>query len=479
MERKEKTIVSVKKVSKDWMEQQPYMNKLRQLSDEFYEKNGRRKKHLTVTFGCQMNENDSEKMIGMLSNLGYEETDKKEEADIILFNTCLIRENAELKVYGNLGALKPLKKKNPNLIIGVCGCMMQKEHIRQEILTKYKHVDLVFGTHNYHTLPKLIHQIEVNHERVFDVWEDNDHVVEALPVNRKFKFKAFLDIMYGCNNFCTYCVVPYTRGREKSRDAEDILEEVTQLVADGYKEVTLLGQNVNSYGKNLETPVSFAELLDRMAQIPGLRRIRFMTSHPKDLSFELLEVMAKHDNICKQLHLPVQSGSDTVLKRMNRHYDRDRYMSIVKRAKELMPDVAISTDIIVGFPGETEEDFNDTMSLVEEVKYDSAFTFLYSIREGTPAAKMDDQVPDDVKHARFDRLLDVVKECTYEGNRKYVGRTVEVLVEGLSKNDKSILSGRTGTNKLVQFSGEEKLIGEIVKVKILEAKNFNLKGELI
>lgn len=440
--------------------------------------NGFKKVYLK-TWGCQMNENDSEKMLGMLNNIGYEETEDKEEADLIIFNTCLIRENAELKVYGNIGALKALKERKPDLIIGICGCMMQKEHIRKKLLESYRQVDLIFGTHNYHTLPELIERVKHSRKTVFDVWDDNDKVIENLPIHRKYEFKAYLDIMYGCNNFCTYCVVPYTRGREKSRKPDDIVEEITKLVADGYKEVTLLGQNVNSYGKNLDDPITFGELMGKIALIDGLERLRFMTSHPKDISVELLEVMAAHDNICNQLHLPVQSGSNNVLKAMNRNYTKERYLKMINKARELMPDITISTDLIVGFPGETEEDFQETLDLVKEVEYDLAFMYLYSIREGTPAATMENQIPEKVKHERFDRLVEVVNDFAMASNLKQVGREVDVLVEGISKTDETTLSGRTKTHKLIHFEGTEELIGQIVKVKITSAKSFNLSGELI
>ena len=479
MKKNKREVVSATRVGEEWFEQQPYIDRMRQVNEDFFKKTGRKKKVLINTWGCQMNENDSEKMLGMLNNLAYEETDKKEEADLIIFNTCLIRENAELKVYGNIGALKPLKEKNPNLVIGICGCMMQKEHIRKKLLEKYKQVDLVFGTHNYHTLPQLIERVEDHNERIFDVWDDNKKVVENLPIHRKFEFKAFLDIMYGCNNFCTYCVVPYTRGREKSREVADIISEIKTLVSNGYKEITLLGQNVNSYGKNLENPITFSDLLDQIANIENLDRIRFMTSHPKDISVELLEIMAKHNNICNQLHLPIQSGSNKILKAMNRRYTREHYLEMVQKAKELMPDITLTTDLIVGFPGETEEDFEETLELVKTVEYDSAFMFLYSVREGTPAAEMENQVPDDIKHERFDRLVEIVNDLARKSNLKQIGREVEVLVEGLSKNREDILSGRTKTHKLIHFPGTEELIGQVVKVKINEAKSFNLSGELI
>lgn len=459
--------------------QRKIINEMRIKNEEFYRINGRRKTALTKTYGCAMNENDSEKMMGILKSMGYEEATEKTEADIVIYNTCLIRENAELKVYGNIGALKEVKKQNPELIIAVCGCMMQKEHIRKEISTKYRHVDLVFGTHNYHKLPEYIKTIEEKHGRITEIWEDALNIAEELPVSRKYDFKAFVNIMNGCNNFCTYCVVPYARGREKSRNPEDIMAEIKQLVSEGCKEVTLLGQNVNSYGKTLSNPITFAQLLEQINEIEGLKRIRFMTSHPRDISEELLYVMSRCDKVSKQLHLPVQSGSNTVLNRMNRHYTREHYLEVIKKAKELMPDLAISTDLIVGFPGETEEDFEDTLSLVDEVRYDAAYMFLYSVREGTPAATMEDQISEEVKHARFDRLLELMNKVNLEKNIPYENKIVSVLVEGTSKNKEEYLTGRTDGFKLVHFKGDSSLIGQIVDVKITNVKTFNMSGELV
>lgn len=475
----ERKVLTKEEIKIQMVKQREIMMQMKKINDDYYLRTGRRKKHLCVTFGCQMNENDSEKMLGMLNIMGYEETDDQAEADLILYNTCLIRENAELKVYGNLGALKELKRKNPEMIIGVCGCMMQKEHIRAEISKKYRHVDLVFGTHNYHMLPEYLMRIEEKHVRVSEIWEDSADIVEDMPVSRKYDFKAFINIMYGCNNFCTYCVVPYSRGREKSREVQDILDEITALAKEGYKEITLLGQNVNSYGKTLEHPITFAELLEKVNAIEGVERIRFMTSHPKDISFDLLETMAKCDKVCKQLHLPVQSGSNTVLTRMNRHYTRERYLEVMKRAKELMPELTVSTDIIVGFPGETEADFEETLSLVEAVGYDAAYMFLYSVREGTPAAKMADQVPEEVKHARFDRLLEVMNRINLGRNEACIGEVMSVLVEGTSKNKEEYLTGRTDGFKLVHFKGDDSLVGQIVNIKITGVRTFSMTGELV
>lgn len=438
-----------------------------------------RKKYTIVTYGCQMNEHDSEKISWLLENLGYEWTDDKENSDFIIYNTCLVRENAELKVYGQLGALKDLKRKNPDLILAVCGCMMQREEARKVILDKYKHVDIIFGTNNIHKLPLLIDRYKQTNKTVVDIIEDTRDIDDNIEANRKYGFKAFVNIMYGCNNFCTYCIVPYTRGRERSREPESIIKEVEKLSKEGYKEIMLLGQNVNSYGKTLNINYTFADLLKDINKIDGIERIRFMTSHPKDLSDELIDAMASLDKVCEQLHLPVQSGSNRILKAMNRKYTKEDYLLLIEKIKKAIPGISISTDIIVGFPGETEEDFLETLDLVKKVRYDSAFTFLYSIREGTKAAQMENQVPDDIKHERFQRLLDTIYPIFYEENSKYLDRTVEVLVEEVSKNNDEILSGRTRTGKLVHFKGNKDLIGKFVNVKVTTPKTFTLEGYLV
>ncbi|NLY78259.1 MAG: tRNA (N6-isopentenyl adenosine(37)-C2)-methylthiotransferase MiaB [Tissierellia bacterium] len=437
------------------------------------------KKYTIVTYGCQMNEHDSEKMSWLLENMGYKPTENKNDANIIIYNTCIVRENAELKVYGQLGSLKDLKRKKPDLIIAVCGCMMQTETARNVVLDKYKHVDIIFGTSNIHKLPQLIDRHNQTGETIVDVVEDNREIVEDISSNRKYTFKAFVDIMYGCNNFCTYCIVPYTRGRERSRDPKSIIREIEQLAQDGCKEVTLLGQNVNSYGKTLDYHFTFADLLTEVNKIDGIERIRFMTSHPKDLSDDLIAAMAQLDKVCEHLHLPVQAGSSRILKAMNRKYTKEDYLKLVEKIKRAIPDIAITTDLIVGFPGETEEDFQETLDLVKRVRYDSAFTFLYSKREGTIAAKKENQVPDEVKHERFQRLLDTMYPIFYENNMKYQNKVVEVLVEEVSKNNKDILSGRTRTGKLVHFQGDKDLIGKFVSIKITEIKTFTLEGFII
>ncbi|WIF94707.1 tRNA (N6-isopentenyl adenosine(37)-C2)-methylthiotransferase MiaB [Caminicella sporogenes] len=437
------------------------------------------KKYYIETWGCQMNEHDSEKLAGMLSNMGYTSCDNKKEADLIIFNTCCVRENAELKVYGNLGQLKPLKKNNPDLIIAVCGCMMQQSHIVEYIKKKYPFVDLIFGTHNLHNFPVLLANCRQSDNMIVEVWDREGEIVEGIPVIRKYGIKSFVNIMYGCNNFCTYCIVPYTRGRERSRKPDDILNEIKNLVANGTVEVTLLGQNVNSYGKTLDNPIDFADLLYQINEIEGLRRIRFMTSHPKDVSPKLIKALKECDKLCEHIHLPVQAGSNRVLEKMNRKYTREKYLKLIEEIRKAVPDISITTDIIVGFPGETEEDFKETLDLVEKVGYDNAFTFIYSIRKGTPAANMKEQVPDEIKHERFNRLLEVLHKSVKEKNHALKNKVLEVLIEGTSKNDDNILMGRTRTNKVVNFKGPKELIGKFAHVKITEPKNFSLYGELI
>lgn len=429
------------------------------------------------TWGCQMNEEDSEKLSGMLKNIGYKNTEDKTEADIIIFNTCCVRENAEFKVYGNLGILKGLKAKKPDLIIAVCGCMMQQEGMADNIIKKYPFVDIIFGTHNSYKFPEYLNRAKQEGKSIIEIWDKEEGIVEGIPVDRKSSSKAFVTIMYGCNNFCTYCIVPYVRGRERSRELSDIIKEIKQLVKDGYKEITLLGQNVNSYGKDLKPKISFAKLLRVVNDIEGVERVRFMTSHPKDLTDDVIYAIKECDKLCEHIHLPVQSGSSRILKKMNRFYNREQYIDLVKKIRTEIPGVAITTDIIVGFPGETEEDFNETLTLVEEVEYDFAFTFLYSKRKGTPAYDIKEQVPDDVKHDRFKRLIEVVNKSCEKSNKKYDGKLVKVLVEGESKNDNDKLSGRTETSKLVNFTGNKDNIGKIVDVKITKTLSFALEGE--
>lgn len=432
-----------------------------------------------VTLGCQMNAHDSEKLEGMLDEMGYERTQEETEADFIIYNTCCVRENAELKVYGKLGWLKHYKKENPNAVVALCGCMMQQDTVLETIRQKYRHVDLVFGTFNLYKLPELMKTRAESGCTVFDIWQENQEVVEDLPSIRHFPYKASVNIMFGCNNFCSYCIVPYVRGRERSRTPEDILAEVRRLAADGVKEVMLLGQNVNSYGKNLENPVSFAELLRMVNEVEGIERIRFMTSHPKDMSDELILAMKECDKVCKNLHLPFQSGSTEILKKMNRHYTKEGYLELVRKVREAMPEITLSTDIIVGFPGETEEDFQETLDVIRKARYCTAFTFIYSKRTGTPAAKMENQVPEDVVKDRFDRMLQVLNPIVHEVTEEQVGKVLPVLVEEVSKHDENILTGRTEQNTLVHFSGGKDLIGQMVPVKIIENKTFYVIGERI
>ena len=417
-------------------------------------------------------------MSGMLKSMGYEKTENRDEASIIIFNTCCVRENAENRVYGNLGELKKVKKKNPNLVIGICGCMMQQEGMADKILKTFPYVDIIFGTHNAYKFPEYLNRVKTEGVQVKEILDKETKIVEGIPIDRESSIKAFVTIMYGCNNFCTYCVVPYVRGRERSRKSEDILNEIKDLVSKGYKEVTLLGQNVNSYGKGLEEDINFAKLLRKINEIEGLERIRFMSSHPKDLTEEVIMAVKECDKVCEQIHLPVQSGSDTILKVMNRHYTKEKYLSLINKIKEEIPECSITTDIIVGFPGESEEDIQDTIDLVKEVKYDSAFTFIYSRRNHTPADKMENQIPEDIKHERFNRLVEAVNENVIKGNKFYEGKTVEVLVEGTSKNDETKLMGRTRNGRLVNFSGDTSLIGKLINVKIYRAQPFSLLGEI-
>ncbi|MDD4781682.1 MAG: tRNA (N6-isopentenyl adenosine(37)-C2)-methylthiotransferase MiaB [Tissierellia bacterium] len=448
---------------------------LKNKNEHFFIMNGRRKTYHILTYGCQMNEHDSEKIAGMLTSIGYEETYDDKNADLVIFNTCLIRENAELKVFGKLGEVKGLKRNKPDMLVAVCGCMMQKKEIREKLLKSFSFVDIIFGTNTIHELPGLIYNVEINNKKSVDIIDNTELIYENMPKNRKFKFKALVNITYGCNNFCTYCVVPYVRGREKSREPIEIINEVKALAQDGCKEITLLGQNVNSYGSNLENKFTFAQLLYELNKIDGIERIRFMTSHPKDLSDDLIKAIKECDKVCNHVHLPVQAGSNDVLRRMNRKYTKEHYLEIVDKLKTAIPDIAITTDIIVGFPGETEEDFLETIDIVKKVQYDSAFTFLYSLREGTKAAVMDNQIPDEVKHERFNKLLDVLYEIVLNKNEQCIGKVFPVLVESLSKTENT-LTGRTEHFRLVHFNGSEDLIGKIVNVKITNVKTFHMEG---
>ena len=440
---------------------------------------GEGKKFLIRTYGCQMNEHDSEVIAGILTEMGYTSTTETEEADVIFLNTCAIRENAENRVFGEIGHLKSLKLEKPDLILGVCGCMSQEESVVNRILKKHQHVDLIFGTHNIHRLPHLMKEAMFSKEMVVEVWSKEGDIIENLPKVRQGKIKAWVNIMYGCDKFCTYCIVPMTRGKERSRKPEDIIQEVRHLAAQGYKEVTLLGQNVNAYGKDFEDrDYTFADLLDDIRKI-DIPRVRFTTSHPRDFDDRLIEVLAKGGNLLDHIHLPVQSGSSEVLRKMNRKYTREDYLELVRKIRAAIPNVTLTTDIIVGFPNETEEQFEETMSLVEEVGFESAYTFIYSPREGTPAARWKDEVPEEVKKERLYRLNELVNKQAREAMERYEGKTVKVLVEGESKKDPNVLAGYTEKNKLVNFKAPKSVIGEIVDVKITEAKTWSLDGIMV
>lgn len=443
----------------------------------------RQQSYSITTFGCQMNEHDSETLAGMLEQLGYVENKNKKDADIAIINTCSIRDNADKRFFGTLGQLKKIKETRPEFVVAVCGCMMQQQHIIDTLKTKYPWVDLVFGTHNIHEFPKLVTNVQNERKKIVDVWEDGGEIIEGLPAKRMFSFKALVDIMYGCNNFCTYCIVPYTRGRERSRKPEEIISEVKNLVKEGVKEITLLGQNVNSYdgrtvnGQGEEIKVDFAKLIYQLNEIEGLERIRFMTSHPKDLSDQLIQAYKDCDKLCNYIHLPVQSGSSAILKKMNRNYTKEDYLLLVQKLKEAVPEIAITTDIIVGFPGETEEEFLETLDLVEKVRFDSAFTFLYSIRKGTPAENFEEQVPESTKHERFNRLVDLLNSITAEKNKACEGTIQRVLVEGPSKTNSHTFTGRTESSKVINFEGDADMVGQIINVKVTEGKTFSLFGE--
>ena len=454
---------------------------------------GRPMTFFTQTFGCQMNARDSEKLLGILETIGYQAVET-EDADFVLYNTCTVRENANLRVYGRLGQLGARKKKHPHMMIALCGCMMQEKEVVEKIKKTYRFVDLIFGTHNIFKLAELVslcleerlEELEAQgredkkpkHKMVVDVWKDTDQIVEDLPVERKYSFKSGVNIMFGCNNFCSYCIVPYVRGRERSRRPGEIIGEIKNLVEDGVVEVMLLGQNVNSYGKGLDEPLNFAELLEEVEKIEGLERIRFMTSHPKDLSDELIEVMAKSKKICRHLHLPLQSGSSRILKAMNRRYTKEQYLALAEKIKTAIPDISLTTDIIVGFPGETEEDFQETLDVVRKVRFDSAFTFIYSKRTGTPAAAMENQVPEDVVKNRFDRLLKEVQDISAEVCGRDVHTVQTVLVEEVNDHSPELVTGRMSNNTVVHFPGDASLIGKLVDVYLEESKGFYYMGRL-
>ena len=456
--------------------QREYTQKVR----ECYERSGKKPKALIETFGCQQNENDSERIKGMLDMMGFTFTESEDEADFILYNTCAVREGAEMRVLGNIGALKKIKEKRPELIVGICGCMMQQESMSKRIKSKFKHVTVVFGTHSLYSFPEIMYKAVCENERVISRIESDGRLCEDIPVYRSAKSSAWVSIMYGCNNFCSYCIVPYVRGRERSRDPEAVIAEIEALAKEGVKEITLLGQNVNSYGKDLERDIDFADLLLMADKVDGIKRIRFVTSHPKDMTDKLIATLPKVTKLCKQIHLPFQAGSNRILKEMNRGYTKERYLELAEKIRAVMPDASFTTDIIVGFPGETYEDFLETVDVVEKVRFDSVFSFIYSKRGGTPAAKMENQVPEDIKHKHFDILLDVQNRISREINETYADRIEEIMVEGISKNNPDAMCGRTDSGKIVNFPKDDSLnVGDFIKVKITKISTWSLAGERI
>ncbi len=455
-----------------------FMAKCRQIVKLESERLGRPLYACTQTFGCQMNARDSEKLAGILEQAGYKLTED-ENADFVIYNTCTVRDNANQRVYGRLGFLNSMKKKNPQMKIALCGCMMQEESVIDKIRKSYRFVDLIFGTHNIFKFAELLCTMLESESMIIDIWKDTDQIVEDLPVERKYPFKSGINIMFGCNNFCSYCIVPYVRGRERSRNPKDILREIEALVADGVVEIMLLGQNVNSYGKNLEEPVSFAGLLREVEKIKGLERIRFMTSHPKDLSDELIQVMKESKKICRHLHLPLQSGSTRILQAMNRRYTREQYLELALKIRREIPDIAITTDIIVGFPGETPEDIEETIDMVKQVKYENAFTFIYSRRTGTPAAAMENRVPEETVKEGFDKLLKIVQDTARERVALLQGQVHTALVEEKNEQDTSLMTGRLSNNTIVHFPGDDSLIGKIVDVRLEECHGFYYVGEMV
>ncbi len=459
--------------------QYDFMSKASEILKKKNEVLGRPMKYFVQTFGCQMNERDSEKLAGILEKIGYLKAETEEEADIILYNTCTVRDNADQRVFGRLGVLKGLKDKNPELLICLCGCMMQEDIVIEKIKQSYRYVDLIFGTHNIFKLAELLVSRFESGSQIIDIWKDTKEIIEDLPVQRKYSFKSGVNIMFGCNNFCSYCIVPYVRGRERSRDPKDIIREIERLVADGVKEVMLLGQNVNSYGKGLEPAITFPELLREVEKIEGLERIRFMSNHPKDLSDELIEVMAGSKKICRHIHLAMQSGSSRLLEKMNRRYTKEDFLKIVQKMRDAMPDLAVTTDIIVGFPGETHEDVDETIDVIKKARFDGAFTFIYSKRTGTPAASMPDQVDPETVHVEFDRVLKTVQGVSKEQVKRFEGQTMAVLVESVNEKDPSMLTGRISQNHVVHFKGDTSLIGSIVDVHLDQCLGFYYLGTLL
>ena len=457
----------------DIQNQKEYMEKVKKINE------GKNLKYSIFTMGCQLNENDSEKICGMLEQMNYSKTDNINESDFIVFNTCCVRENAEDKLFGKLGEVKKLKEQK-GTIIAICGCMMQEKHIVDKIKKSYHFVDIIFGTHTMHKLPEDLYNVISEKSKIEDILDIDGEVIEGLPIKRNDKIKASVTIMNGCNNFCTYCIVPYVRGRERSRAPEDIINEVENLAKEGYKEITLLGQNVNSYKGNGNLGITkFSELLRAVNKIPGIERIRFISPHPKDFSDDVIEAIRDCEKVCKIIHLPLQSGSSRILKKMNRKYTKEQFLDLVEKMKNNIPGLALSTDIIVGFPGETEEDFSDTLDVVDKVNFEQVYMFIYSRRVGTPADKMEDQVPEELKHERFNKLKALVESQIDGNNKKYVNTIQKVLVEGKSKTNDKILTGRTDTNKVVNFEGDNSLIGNIIEIKIISEHMWYLKGEIV
>ncbi len=464
---------------KDLKRQHGFILKLKENNINFANINGRARLALTETYGCQQNENDTERIRGMLKEAGFEFTDDTKKADVVIYNTCAVRENAEDKVFGRLGILKHIKEEAcPDMIIGICGCMVQQAHIAEKIKKVHNHVDLVFGTHALYKMPELLYKAMESKKTVIDIEDSEGAIAENIPILRDYAQKAWVSVMYGCNNFCSYCIVPYVRGRERSRQADAIISEVKELVKNGCTEISLLGQNVNSYGKDLDCDINFADLLRMVNNVEGVKRIRFMTSHPKDLSDDLILAIKECDKVCHQLHLPFQAGSDKILEQMNRKYTKAQYLEKIEKVKKEIPDISLSTDVIVGFPTETNEDFEETLDVLRKVEFDNIFSFIYSRREGTPAAKLDFVLTEDEIHHNFNRLLEVQNEISKRKNEAYVGTVQRVLVDGASKNDPQMLSGRCDSSKVVNFKGDKSLIGEYVEVLITEAKTWSLNGTL-
>lgn len=460
-------------------EQKSYIMKLKEDNIQYAQRNGRPRLALTETYGCQQNENDTERIRGMLREAGFEFTDDSYKADVIIYNTCAVRENAEQKVFGRLGILKHIKEERRDMVIGICGCMVQQEHITEKIKSVHEHVDLVFGTHALYRMPQLLYKAMHEKNTVVDIEASDGAIAEDIPIMRDDTKKAWVSVMYGCNNFCSYCIVPYVRGRERSRTPEAVLAEVRELVKGGCSEIALLGQNVNSYGKDLDIDIDFSDLMRMVNDIDGVERIRFMTSHPKDLSDKLIQTIAECDKVCKQLHLPFQAGSDKILAQMNRKYTKAEYLAKIEKVKKAIPNISLSTDVIVGFPTETNEDFEETLDVLRKAEFDNIFSFIYSRREGTPAAKLDFVLTEEEIHANFNKLLEVQNEISKRKNEAYVGRIERVLVDGTSKNDENTLSGRCDSSKIVNFKGDKSLIGKYIDVRITEAHTWSLNGELI